>query len=92
MEQLNSRFKRIINWNKYLSKPDLLAQNLNLNHLVEPIFQGINNIFVLACEDDAQRTSNKRYYLPNVDIKDYNVMIHGKTFFDQSVKNDKNNI
>ena len=89
MEQLNSRFKRIINWNKYLSKPDLLAQNLNLNHLVEPIFQGINKIFVLACEDDAQRTSNKRYYLPNVDIKDYNVMIDGKTFFDQSVKNDK---
>ena len=36
-----------------------------------------------------QRTSNKRYYLPNVEIKDYNVMIDGKNFFDQPVKNNK---
>ena len=31
-------FKRVINWNKYLSKPELLVQNPNLNHLVEPSF------------------------------------------------------
>ena len=37
--QLKSGFKRTINWNKYLSKPELLAQNPNLNHLVEPSFQ-----------------------------------------------------
>ena len=36
-----------------------------------------------------QRTNNKRYYLPNVEIKDYNVMIDGKKLFDQPVKNDK---
>ena len=35
-------FKRVISWNKYLSKPELLAQNPNLNHLVEPSFQGVN--------------------------------------------------
>ena len=35
-QQLKSGFKRVINWNKYLSKPELLAQNPNLNHLVEP--------------------------------------------------------
>ena len=43
--------------------------------------------FVLAFENDAQRVSNKRYYIPNVEIKDYNVMIDGKNFFDQPVKN-----
>ena len=32
----------------------------NLNHLVEPNFQGINILFVLSFEDDAQRRSNKR--------------------------------
>ena len=36
-----------------------------------------------------QRTSNKIYYLPNVEIKDYNAMIDGKNFFDQPVNNDK---
>ena len=44
---------------------------------------------MLGFENDEQRTSNKRYYIPNVEIKDYNVMIDGKNFFDQPVKNDK---
>ena len=46
LQQLKSGFKRLINWNKYLSKPELLAQNPNLNHLVEPSFQGVNRLFV----------------------------------------------
>ena len=89
LPQLKSVFKRTINWNKYLSKPELLPQNPNLNHLIEPSFQGVNQLFVLAFENDEQRTSNKRYYIPNVEIKDCNVMIDGKTFFDQPTKNDK---
>ena len=44
---------------------------------------------MLAFENDEQRTSNKRYYIPNVEVKDYNVMIDGKNFFDQPVKIDK---
>ena len=52
LQQLKSCFKRVINWNKYLSKPELLAQNPNLNHLVEPSFQGVNRLFVLAFEND----------------------------------------
>ena len=89
LPQLKSGFKRTISWNKYLTKPEALGKNPNLNHLVEPIFEGVNRFFVLAFEDDAQRTSNKRYYLSNVEIKDYNVMIDGKNFFDQIVKNNK---
>ena len=89
LPQLKSGFKRTISWNKYLSNPGLLAQNPNLNHLVEPSFQGVNRLFVLAFENDAQRTSNKRYYISNVEIKDCNVMTHGKNFFDQPIKNNK---
>ena len=88
LAQLKSGFKRTISWNKYLSKPELLRQNPNLNHLVEPSFQGVNRLFVLAFQNDAQRRSNKRY-LPNVEIKDYSVMIGGKNFFDQPVKNNR---
>ena len=72
-----------------MSKPGLLAQNANLNHLIEPCFQGVNRLFALAFENDAQRLSNKKYYLQNVETKDYNVMIDGKNFFDQPIKNDK---
>ena len=89
LQQLKSGFKRVINWNKYLSKPELLAQNPNLNHLVELSFQRLNRLFVLAFENDAQRTSHSGYYIPNVEIKDYNIMINGENFFDQPIKNNK---
>ena len=66
LQQLKSGFKRVINWNKYLSKRELLAQNPNLNHLVEPSFQEINRLFVLAFENDDDRASDEEYYLPTV--------------------------
>ena len=89
LQQLKSGFKRVINWNKYLSKPELLAQNPNLNHLVEPSFQGINRLFVLAFENDDDRISDEKYYLPTVEIKDYNIVINVENFFDQPIKNNK---
>ena len=76
--QLRLGLKRTINWNKYLAKRELLQQNPNLNHLVKQSFQGVNKIFVLAFEHDIHRTSSKRYYLPNVEIKDDNVMVNEK--------------
>ena len=79
----------LIYLNKYLTKPELLAQNPGLNHLVEPSFQGINRIFILAYEGDTQRTSSKDYYLPNVEIKDYNIMINVENVFDQPIKKNK---
>ena len=88
-QQFKSGFKRVINWNKYLSKPELLAQNPNLNHLVEPSFQGVNRLFVLAFENDDDRTSDEEYYLPTVEIKDYNIVINGENFFDQPIKINK---
>ena len=87
LQQLKSGFKRVINWNKYLSKPELIRRNPNLNHLVEPSFQGINRLFALAFEGDAQRIVHTGYYLPNVEIKDYNVMINGENVFDRPIKN-----
>ena len=87
--QLKSGFKRTVNWNKYLSKPELLARNSDLNHLVESSFQGVNRLFVSAFENDAQRTSHSGYYLPNVEIKNYYIMINGENVFDQPIQNNK---
>ena len=89
LPQLKSSFKRTVGWTEYLAKPELLPQNANLNYLIEPSFQGINRLFILAFGNDANRKSNTRYYLPNVEIKDYNVMIVDENFFDQPVRNDK---
>ena len=69
LQQLVSDFKRVINWNKYSSKPALLAQNPNLNYLIELSFQGVNKLFVFAFEDDEQRKVHSGYCLPNVTDK-----------------------
>ena len=89
LQQLESGFKRVINWNKYLSKPELLRRNANLNYLIETSFQGVNRLFILAFENDTQRTSHSNYYLPNIEIKDYNITVNGENFFDQPTKNKK---
>ena len=89
MQLLKSGFKRVVNWNEYLSKPELLARNPNLNHLFEPSFQGVNRLFVLAFENDTDRASHSTYYLPNVEIKYYNIVINGENFFDQTIKYNK---
>ena len=68
LKQLKPDSKRTNNWNKYTLKPELLRQNGNLNHLVQPSFQGISKLFLLSFEQNAQKTSSKRYYLPNVEI------------------------
>ena len=72
-----------------MSKPELLRQNPNLNYLIEPSFQGVNKLFILAFENDTQRTSHSGYYLPNVEIKSYNIVINGENLFDQPIQNKK---
>ena len=42
----------------------------------------------MPLKDDDGRESHKQYFIPTVEIKDYNVMIDGRNFFDQPIKND----
>ena len=88
LPQLKSTLKRTIS-QKYVAKPELLPQNPNINRLIEASFEVVNRLSILAFEYDAQRISKKRYYLPNEEIKDYNIMIDGKNFFDQPIKKGK---
>ena len=85
LQQLKSGFKRIINWNKYESSVKTFARNRYLNYSINPSFQGVNRLFVLSFENENDRTSHSTYYLPKVEIKDYNVMIDGRNFFDQPI-------
>ena len=58
----------------------MLAQNRYSNYLIDASFQEVNSLFVLLFENEEIRTRHTRSFLPTVEIKDYNVMIHGKTF------------
>ena len=85
LQQLKSGFKKTISWNKYESSIITFAQNRYLNYLINPSFQGVNRLFVLSFENENDRTSHSTYYLPKVEIKDYNVTIDGKNFFDKPI-------
>ena len=86
LQQLKSGFKKTISWNKYKSSIKTFAQNRYLNYLINPSFQGVNRIFVLSFENENDRTSHMTYYLPKVEIKDYDVMLDGRNFFYQPNK------
>ena len=62
LKQLESGFKRTIYWNTYLAKTTNQAQNRYLDYLIDPIFQGVNRLF-LSFKDADGRESHKQYYL-----------------------------
>ena len=66
-------------------------QNNNLNYLIDPTFRNVNALFVLSFSrnnNTDKRDSFSDYYVPNIEIKDFNVLIDGKSFFDLPVKNE----
>ena len=87
LEQLKSGFRRSIKRNKYMSQMSNQNKNNNLNYLIDPTFSNVNRLFVLSFENEDDRTSYYKYYMPSVEIKDYNILIDGNAFFELSIKN-----
>ena len=68
------------------------SNNNNLNFLIDPTFTNVNRLFILSFARNTQEDrgdSFSHYYMPNVEIKDFNDLINGKSFFDLSVKNEE---
>ena len=86
LEQLKTGFKRTVKWNKYRSEMSNQTINNNLNYLIDPTFTNVNRLFVLSYENKTDRTSFSKYYVPSVEIKDFNILIDGKPFFEIPVK------
>ena len=91
LQELKSGFKRTVKWNKHRSQMTIQPQNDSLNYLIDPTFTKVDRLFALSFERNAEgdhRDSFSHYYVPNVEIKDFNVLIDGKSFFDSPVKNE----
>ena len=56
-------------------------QKQYLDFLIDPIFQEVNRLFVLSCENEEDWDSYKKCYLPTIEIKYYNFMIDRRSFF-----------
>ena len=89
LTNLKSGFKREIIWNKYRSQMTTEPINNNLNILVDSTFTNVNRLFVLAYQTADDKQSFSQFYLPNVMVKDYNVIIDKLAFFDLPIKNEE---
>ena len=89
LTNLKSGFKREIIWNKYRSQMTTEAINNNLNILIDPTFTNVNRLFVLAYQNADDRQLFSQFYLPNVMVKDYNVIIDKLAFFDLLIKTEE---
>ena len=59
----------------------------HLNNLIDPTSTKVNILFALSFENKEDRISFSKYYVPKVEIKDFNVLIDGKSLLDVAVKN-----
>ena len=67
-------------------------QKNNLKYLIDPTFTKVSRLFVLSFVRTAEgyhRDSLSNYYVPDVRIKYFNVLIDEKSFFNLPVKNEK---
>ena len=95
-ELLSKGFERTVVWNEYKSKIEGVTIPGNDHTFkrttVDTSFQGVNELFAAAYEtgNNIGRNANtsgsrRRYYLPRVEIKDYNVLTDGRNFYGQDV-------
>ena len=87
LEQLKTGFKRTIKWDKCRSENSNQTKNNNLNYLFDSTFTNVNRLFILTFENEDDRSSFSKYYVPKVEIKDFNVLIDGNQFSEIPVKN-----
>ena len=93
IEQQNKGFQRSIYRNEYKTKEQ--EENANANNFkyisLDPSFQGVNRLFVMACNGvggQPTRNGQKKYYLPRIDLNKYNVIIDGRNFYDNPIESD----
>ena len=76
LKQLKTGFKRTFEWNKYRGEMTNQAKTTNLNYLIDRTFNKVNRL-VLSFENEEDRTSSSKYYIPKVETKDFNLLIDG---------------
>ena len=84
---METDLKRTVNQNKCQSKLTDQEQNRYFEYLINPSFRRVNRLFVLLFENRTDRKVHTKYYIPKVEIKDFNVINDGKNVFDKPIKN-----
>ena len=86
-------FNRPVYWNEYQTKIHTkdLDNNNPIRFLLDASFQGVRRLFVLPLNNTdgdnkkVKRDSDTKYFLPRVNITNYNVLTDGRNFYDQPI-------
>ena len=84
---LSQGFSRLIYWNKY----KIIFKNYDDEYIRERLdasFEGVNKLFVLpyvSGDNITNENSYKKFFLPRLKIKNYNIEIDGRNFYDQPI-------
>ena len=90
-KSLSKKFERSVYWNEYKAKGENKKKTNNYRYFLESNFVGVKRLFVLiypSVANNAKRYSAKNYYLSKGRIKNYNVIINGKNFYDHPINSD----
>ena len=85
---LSKGFKRSVYWNKYQAILKDHAANNYIREWLDASYQGVNKLFVLPYahgDNITNESSYRKYFLPRLKIRNYNIEIDGRNFFDQSI-------
>ena len=77
-ENIKQGFKRAISLNKYRSEITTQLKSNSLDYLIDSTFRNINRLFALSFKngnDDPERHSFDKYYMPLEEIKGFSVLI-----------------
>ena len=75
-------------WNRYRSQVVNQPATNNLNDLIDPTFNNVNRLFILAFENEQDRKSFSKYYAPTVEIKNCTVILNGQEpFYEIPIRN-----
>ena len=89
LENIKHGFKRTSSLNKYWPEITKQSKNNNLDYLIDATLSNIHTLLVLLFKNgnnDLTRNSFDKYYMPSVEIKDFNALIDNKSFFNEPVK------
>ena len=86
LKNLKSGINIDFKWRRYRTQIINQPATNNLNFLIDPTFNSVNRLLVLAFPNE-EDSSFSKYYMPSVEIKDYNVLIDLQPFYDIPIKN-----
>ena len=88
---LSKGFKKSVCWNEHKTKTKNKYTTNEYRSFLKSNFVGVNRLFVLVYTNEANNTKRfnaRKYYLPKGIIQTYNVIINGKSFYDQPTDSD----